>query len=91
MIETTWTSIRKDGSTFIIKKIFPKEGGVLKYIDREIPEYILHVAMPVGSGEWYFSTSVNGRNTQLRHIMVGKDGKTLIEAIKGLNQEGKPE
>ena len=90
MIEATYTSFRKDGSTRgVIKKIFPKEGGVAKYIDVEIPEGVLHAVITVGSGEWYISTIVNGRKTLLRHYIVSKDGKTLIETIKGINQEGK--
>ena len=89
MIEATWTSTRKDGSTGFVKKIFPKEGGVAKYIDWEMPENILVTVIPVGSGDWYISTIMNGRKVQLRHIMVSDDGKTLIETIKGTNQEGK--
>ena len=92
MIESTTTSIYKDDPTWINKKVFPKEGGVVKYIDVEIPEGTIHVAIFVGSGDWYISTILkNGRQWSLRHIMVSKDGKTLIETIKGLNQEGKPE
>jgi hypothetical protein len=89
MIEATSTSIRKDGSTGVIKKIFSKEGGVAKYIDVEIPEGVLHAVIPVASGEWYISTIVNGRKTLQRHYLVSKDGKTLIVTIKGINQEGK--
>ena len=90
MIEATWTATRKDGSTGVVKKIFPKEGGVAKYIDYEVPENIIVTVIPVGSGDWYISTIMNGRKVQLRHLMVSKDGKTLIKTIKGLNNEGKP-
>jgi hypothetical protein len=91
MIEATSTSIRKDGSTGVIKKIFPKEGGDVKYIDVKIPEGTIHVAIFVGSGDWYISTILkNGRQWSLRHIMVSKDGKTLTETIKDINREGKP-
>ena len=92
MIEATYTSIRRDGSTGgVIKKIFPKEGGVVKYIDVKIPEGTIHVAIFVGSGDWYISTILkNGRQWSLRHIMVSKDGKTLTETIKDINREGKP-
>ena len=89
MIEATSTSFRKDGSTGVIKKIFPKEGGVAKYVDVKIPEGVLHAVISVGSGDWYISTIVNGRKTLLRHYMVSKDEKTLIETIKGINYEGK--
>ena len=90
MIEATWTATRKDGSTSVVKKIFPKEGGVAKYIDYEVPENILTTVIPVGSGDWYIAVMKNGRKMQLRHITVSKDGKTLIETIQGLNNEGIP-
>ena len=89
MIESTTTSIYKDDPTWINKKVFPKEGGVVKYIDVKLPEGIIHAAISVEPGDWYFPTIVNGRKTLLRHIMVSKDGKTLTEVIKGLTQEGK--
>ena len=88
MIETTYTSFRKDGSTLVIKRIFPKEGGIVKYVDSEIQEGILNIAIPVGSGDWFITTVANGRNVFLRHMMVSKDGKTLIETFKGTNIEG---
>ena len=90
MIETTYTSFRKDGSTLVIKKIFPKEGGIVKYGDSEIQEGTLNIIIPVESGDWFITTIVNGRNVFLRHMMVSKDGKTLIETFKGTNMEGKP-
>ena len=90
MIETTYTSFRKDGSTLVIERIFPKEGGIVKYVDSEIQEGILNIVIPVGSGDWFISTIVNGRNVLLRHMMVSKDGKTLTETFKGTNMEGKP-
>ena len=90
MIETTYTSFRKDGSTLVIERIFPKEGGIVKYVDSEIQEDILNIVIPVGSGDWFISTIVNGRNVLLRHMMVSKDGKTLIETFKGTNMEGQP-
>ena len=90
MIETTYTSFRKDGSTLVIKRIFPKEGGIVKYVDSETQESILNIVIPVGSGDWFISTIVNGRNVLLRHMMVSKDGKTMIETFKGTNMEGKP-
>jgi hypothetical protein len=89
MIESTQTYILKDGSTRLNKKIFPKEGGVVKQIDVKIPEDIINAAISVGSGDWYFPTIVNGRKTLLRHTIVSKDGKTIIETIKGINYEGK--
>jgi hypothetical protein len=90
MIETTYTSFRKEGSTLVIKRIFPKEGGIVKYVDSEIQEGILNIVIPVGSGDWFISTIVNGRNVLMRHMMVSKDGKTLTETIKDINREGKP-
>ena len=89
MIETTYTSFRKDGSTLVIKKIFPKEGGIVKYGDSEIQEGTLNIIIPVESGDWFITTIVNGRNVFLRHMMVSKDGKTLIETFKGTDMEGK--
>lgn len=90
LIEVTINSVWKDGSQNSTKWTFPRQGGVAKCISGTIPEERLYIATLVEAGNWYASIMVNGRQVNMYHLIVSKDGKTMRNTLTGFDKEGKP-
>ena len=87
--ELTVTGTRRDGSPISVKATHPQQGGVIKYQQGAPAEGISEVITVIGPGESYSTQLQNGKQVQVMHIVVSKDGKTLRATIKGTDAKGK--
>ena len=90
-IETTINTINTDGSNNLKEWIFPKEGGILRTISGQIPKKMISVATLVNPGHYYLTITANGRQVNLYHFIVSKDGKSMKGTLTGLDKEGNPQ
>ena len=69
---------------------WPRQGGIATSTrqDQDSEELLL-VETLVAPGEWYVTYIGNGKQTVLMHKAVSKDGKTLIQTIKGADTQGR--
>ena len=87
--ENTQTGTRTDGAPISNKLIWPQKGGAVKF-ETALPEGVFAFATMSGPGDWYLTILQNGKQVEVFHDVVSKDGKTLHETIKGTDVKGKP-
>jgi hypothetical protein len=87
--ELTLTRTMTDGSQTSIKLTWPLAGGALKSQAAE-PEGRSAVTTMIAPGEWYTTYLQNGKQVQLIHSVISKDGKTMQLTTKSMDAQGKP-
>jgi hypothetical protein len=85
-LEAVFTGIGRDGTSFVSKSIFPKEGGVISFPQGSFRNAIMTV---VGPGDCYVTYLRDGKQTSAEHWVVSADGKTMVNTDYG-NRQGKP-
>jgi hypothetical protein len=85
--ELTLTGTEADGTKTSIKVVWPQQGGMLKSSDAE--SGASSVVTMIAPGEWYTTSMQNGKQTQLIHSSISKDGKTMHLSIKNIDAQGK--
>ncbi len=90
--EYTETGTRMDGSAISTKWTVPKQGGVFKYQQGGAADKTttIRTVIFLDPGDWYDTDLQNGKQTQVRHVVVSKDGKTMRQVAKGTDAKGKP-
>ena len=88
--ELSITGIRTDGSPITGKYTVPKQGGVVKRIDGTLAQGLSIIDTVIGPGNVYGTYIQDGKQTQLVHRIVSKDGKTMNWTSKGTDNQGKP-
>lgn len=89
--EITFTGKRVDGSSTSLKATRPRQGGVVKFLtggsegDNE-----QSFDTVVELGDWYHTSLQNGKQVAVIHGIVSKDGKTMRQITKGIDEKGKP-
>jgi hypothetical protein len=83
-IELTVTGTRTDGSTISSKSTRPRQGGDIKY-QQGGPEGISSVLTVLDPGNWYATSLQDGKQIQMGHGVISKDGKTITVTYKGSN------
>jgi len=89
--EITFTGKRVDNSSFTTKAIRPKQGGLVKFLAGESEgnnEQSFDTV--VEQGDWYHTALRNGKQVEVIHGIVSKDGKTMRQITKGIDEKGKP-
>jgi hypothetical protein len=80
-----------DGSSISIKATRPKQGGVVKYLtggsEGNNEQSFDTVVEP---GDWYHTSLRNGKQVEVIHGIVSKDGKTMRQITRGTDEKGKP-
>ena len=87
--ELTLTRTMTDGSQTAIKLTWPLTGGVLKSQAAE-PDGRSAVTTMIAPGEWYTTYLQKGKQVQLIHSVISKDGKTMHLTTTGMDAQGKP-
>jgi hypothetical protein len=89
--EITFAGKRVDGSSISIKATRPKQGGVVKYLtggsEGNNEQSFDTVVEP---GDWYHTSLRNGKQVEVIHGIVSKDGKTMRQITRGTDEKGKP-
>ena len=87
-VEITETGSRTDGSKISVKFTHPQKGGLIT--DSSTPKGQMAVATVIGPSELYETVLQNGKQIEVYHVVVSKDGKTLTVTDKGTDDKGKP-
>ena len=88
--EFTITSVRVDGSPSSMKGTMPSTGGVVNVQQPIQAKGESGIITVVGPGDWYVTVMQNGKQVEVIHSVVSKDGKTCRNTTKGTNAKGKP-
>jgi hypothetical protein len=86
-IEITETGTRTDSSAFSNRFTQPKRGGAVK---SNLPEGISFIHTVINQNETIGTILQNGKQIQVIHWVVSKDGKTLIDTRRRTDTQGKP-
>jgi hypothetical protein len=89
-IELTYTGIQKDGAAIKGKGVFPINGGIPKDIQPAPAEGESYVETMLEPGNRFLTTLKNGRQTEVQHLIISKDGKTMSITARGTDAKGKP-
>ena len=84
--ELTITGINADGSPISAKMTHSQQGGIVS----GSPEGVMVVLTVVAPGETLTTFLQDGKQVQLHRNIVSKDGKTMRQIIKGMDDQGKP-
>ena len=86
--EIIFTGIGTDGKTFTYKIMAPIKGGVCQ--SDVVAKDGMMVTTVISSGEWYVTSLLNGKQVGEGHYVLSKDGKTITETGKDIDDKGKP-
>ena len=86
-IEITETGTRTDGSAISQRFTQPKQGGAAT---SGLPEGTIFVHTIVSPNDRVGTILQNGKQIQVIHWVVSKDGKTLIDTRRSMDSQGKP-
>jgi hypothetical protein len=78
-----------NGSQISEKLTWPQKGGLLKSSAAPTQGQSSVVTM-IAPGEWYTTTMQDGKQAELLHSVISKDGKTMSVTIKATDAKGKP-
>jgi hypothetical protein len=87
-IELTYKSTEKDGSSYQLILGWPAQGGTVKVLQGD-PRGTSWVEALI-AGEWYAMYLRDGTQFASRHKVVSKDGKTLRQMFRSVDEQGKP-
>jgi hypothetical protein len=87
-IELTWKNTASNGSTATLVFIYPLQGGAVKVEPSDTP--ITWVQIRVAEREWYATYIYEGKQLMTRHKVISKDGKTMYQTLRGIDDAGKP-
>ncbi len=88
--ELTLARTMTDGSKTSNKMTWPQQGGTLQSQGGAIPEGTSVTVTMIEPGEWYTTYLQKGKQVQLIHSVISKDGKTMHLTTKGMDAQGKP-
>jgi hypothetical protein len=82
--ELSITGVNADGSPLSLKMTHAQRGGLVS----GLPEGSMAVLVLVAPGETFTTFLQDGKQAQLHHNIVSKDGKTMTQTIKAINDKG---
>ena len=87
-IELTYQNIEKDGSSTMVVGTYPIQGGLFKALKSDFPYSFVQTR--IAQDEWLVTYLIDGKQFITRHKKISKDGKTLVQTIKGIDNHGQP-
>jgi hypothetical protein len=88
--EFTETGTQIDGKAIAGKYTLYLNGGVFKALQPAPAEGESSVETMFEPGNRFLTTLKNGRQIEVQHLVIGKDGKTMSITAKGTDAKGKP-
>jgi hypothetical protein len=89
LFEVTVKGSRTDGSIISSKFTYPKNGGAVTFQEGATTGVSL-VATMIAPGNVYVTFLQNGKQVEVIHAVVSKDGKANSWTTKGTDEKGKP-
>ena len=90
LMELAASTVYEDGTAEYNKLVWPKEGGVVKFLSATLPEGMLYVEVLVEPGHWFASIIKDKKQIGLYHKVISKDIKTMNQLYTGLDDNGNP-
>lgn len=90
LFELTITGTQKDGAAIAEKCTSPINGGVFKVLQPAPTEGESYVETKLEPGNRFLTTLKNGKQIEVQHLVLSKDGKTMTITAKGTDAKGKP-
>jgi len=84
------TGVLKDGSKISEKFSHPQQGGVVASQSAKPAEGELTVVTIITPADFYVTTLQKGKQVQVQHVVVNKDGKSMRITTNGTDAKGKP-
>ena len=88
--EFTETGTQKDSVAIASKYAFYLNGGVFKALQPASPEGETSIETVIEPGNRYLTTLKDGKQIEVQHLVISKDGKTMSITDKGTDAKGKP-
>lgn len=88
-MDGTETGMRPNGSTIEYKYLAQLYGGVEKMSQSTVPEGELFGETVIDLGNRYLSHLKDGKQIEVDHLTLAKDGKTMSITDKGTDAKGK--
>ncbi len=79
-----------DGSSTTTKWTVPRQGGIVKVLQNEPAKGVMYVVTRISGGEDYWTKLQDGKQVEVGHWTVSKDGKTIRGTGMGTDAQGKP-
>ena len=89
-IELAQSGTQQDGERITFRITYPAQGGLVTIDEGQGTEGLTFVETLVSPGNWYATTLQAGKQVILRHKVVGADGKTKRETVRGTDERGRP-
>ncbi len=90
-IEWILTGTNANGSPISTKATYPREGGLVKWAVPPLGPVGSPIVITVISPHEIYGTILkDGKQQQVDHIVISKDGRTTRETIKRSNSQGRP-
>jgi hypothetical protein len=94
-MELTRRGIGADGAPFFYKYIYPRQGGIADQIGVDGENASSNrdagiIGIYVAPGEWYTVFLKGGTQYMLIHKIISKDGKTMRQTVRVIDEKGKP-
>jgi len=94
-MELTRRGIGADGSPFFEKYIYPCQGGIVDRIGPGGEDISSNrdagiIGIFVAPSEWYTVFLKSGTQYMLIHKSISKDGKTMRQTVRIIDEKGKP-
>ncbi len=86
-LEVSETGTRTDGSAVSMKGTQPKQGGT---VQSDLGQGIAFVHTVINEYDRVGTVMQNGKQIQVIHWVVSRDGKTLTSTRRSLDAQGKP-
>jgi hypothetical protein len=79
-----------DGSSETTKWTVPRQGGIVKYQQNGPAKGVMRIVTRISGGEDYWTEIQDGKQVDVGHWTVSKDGKTIRGTGSGTDAQGKP-
>jgi hypothetical protein len=90
-IEIVFTGTDANGSPFSVKGTYPQEGGVVKWaVATPGSADTIRIVTTITPYELYETFLKDGKQQQVNHVVISKDGRTTHETVRGKDSQGKP-
>lgn len=85
--EVLITGVNADGTDLSIKYTHPQQGGLIEGAAPQGPMLVMTVVDP---GETITTFLQDGKQVQVHHNIVSKDGKTMTQTVSYMDDQGQP-
>jgi hypothetical protein len=86
-VEVVLKGTQTDGSPISINGTTPKQGGVSKPLQGSLTEGFIYVQTVIDAYNGFGTILMDGKQVQVRHTVISKDGKTMTVTYKGILED----